>query len=128
MRLAFALVASALCACAPRPMVVSPRHLVSAAPYPSAAEARRATETNSPVPTGSVMIVEEGGGSQNMPRSFDLLIMPTHGPARRFMRPVSARLEDDVLLVSGSNHRAESRIRVADVASITMFRSRLPDS
>jgi hypothetical protein len=125
MRGLFIAMAACSFACTPRPMVLSAEQLVRAAPYPSAEEERRATEARTPMPTGSVDVVE-GGERIRMPRAFDLVIVPNRGPSRRFLRPVSARVEDGALLVSGSNRRLESRILIENIASITLFRSNLP--
>lgn len=103
-----------------RPVVMSAEQLAQAAPYESALEQH--SRSNAPPPGGAVDVMRDDGRIMRVSQAFDVLIVPRRGPTRTFMRPVAARVEDEVLFISGSNRRSESRIRVEDIASITVFR------
>lgn len=113
------LLGAMLAGCARR-VAMSAEQLAQAAPYESILEQR--SRGDAPAPAAPVDVTRGDGRIVRVRQAFDVLIVPRHGPSRTFLRPVSARVVDDVLFVSGSNRRTESRIRVEDIASITVFR------
>ncbi len=98
-----------------RPVRIRPADLAHLAPSPERGSPRRGWREH------WVPVTRFDGRTVLLRQDADALLVPLHGPARLFLRPIAARVEDDTLIIAGSN-RPSSRIRLSDIDSVTIYR------